>query len=439
MDRSDDAPSAGAKQLGGRGAAPPSALPPASAGGDIGRCTRVERFAIIGATMRILVATTPGVGHLLPLLPLARAARERGHDVRIASGVGLAPVASSAGFELIAVGPSTIDAVVATRPWAREATGRRRAVLTFREVFCGPLASEQTTDLLAALDGWAPDVIVREDMAFAGWLAAARLGVPLATVQVTAWRPRMRDLATEPLGALREGLGLAPDPDLATLYGACLFLARPRSLVDPGAALPAITADLRPVADDDIDTDGTARADLPSDARRRVVVTLGTVNSGRHDVLRPIIDGAVAAGAQVVVALGDDPASLGPVPDGVVVRPYLPMSRLVATADVVASHGGSGTMLAALAAGRPLVIVPLAADQPENADRCAAIGVAVVVEPETLSADAVRTAIETIVEDAAYRRRASDVAAEIAAMPGPEAAVARLERIAAGQVPDRLP
>src|SRR3954468_24785086 len=417
MDRSDDAPSAGAKQRGGRGSAPPSALPPASAGGDIGRCTRVERFAIMGATMRILVATTPGVGPLLPLLPLARAARERGHDVRIASGVGLAPVASSAGFELIAVGPSTIDAFVATRPWAREATGRRRAVLTFREVFCGPLAAEQTTDLLAALDGWAPDVIVREDMAFAGWLAAARLGVPLATVQVTAWRPRMRDLATEPLGALREGLGLAPDPDLATLYGACLFLVRPRSLVDPGAALPAITADLRPVADDDIGTDGTARADLPpSDGRPRVVVTLGTVNSGRHDVLRPIIDGAVAAGAQVVVALGDDPASLGPVPDGVVVRPYLPMSGLVATADVVASHGGSGTMLAALAAGRPLVIVPLpagqpgdgapcAADQPENAGRGAAIGVAVVVEPERLSADAVRTAIETIVEDAAYRRR----------------------------------
>ena len=40
--------------------------------------------------MRILVASSPGVGHLLPLLPVARAAAARGHDVRIAAGASLA-------------------------------------------------------------------------------------------------------------------------------------------------------------------------------------------------------------------------------------------------------------------------------------------------------------------------------------------------------------
>jgi UDP:flavonoid glycosyltransferase YjiC (YdhE family) len=390
--------------------------------------------------MRILVVSTPGVGHLLPLLPLARVARERGHDVRVASGVGLAGIVASAGFELVEIGPPTIDAVVATQPWAPEATGRRRAVLTFREVFCGRLAADQSTDLLAATDVWRPDLVVREDMAHAGWLVAQRLGIPQVTVQVTAWRPRMRDLATEPLGALREGLGLPPDPELATLYGDGLFLARPRSLVDPAAGLPANTAELRPVADDDVDADGASAQDLPDpQGRPRIAVTLGTVNRRRHDVLRPIIEGADAAGAQVIVALGDDPAVLAPVPAGAWVGRYVPMSALVATSDVVAFHGGSGTMLAALAAGRPLLVVPLAADQPDNAERCAAIGVAIVIEPEALSANAVRTAIESILGDPRYRRRASEVAAEIAAMPGPDAAVLRLERIGAGQLPDRLP
>src|SRR4051794_18657689 len=236
--------------------------------------------------MRILVVAAPGVGHLLPMLPLARAARTRGHEVRIASGSSLAPIAAAAGFPFLDVGPPTIDSVARSVPGIQEATGRRRALLIFREVFCGPIAAEQVEGLLQAAGDWRPDLILREDMAFAGWLAAATLGIPQATVQVTAWRPRMRDLAVEPLGRLRERYDLSPDPDLATLYGACLFLMRPPSLRDPDAAVPDMATELRPIADDRYDgTDDLL--DLPdASGQPRVAVTLGTVNSRRHDVLR---------------------------------------------------------------------------------------------------------------------------------------------------------
>ena len=123
--------------------------------------------------------------------------------------------------------------------------------------------------------------------------------------------------------------------------------------------------------------------------------------------------------------LGADPATLGRVPASVD-RPALrPDVDLLPAADLVAFHGGSGTMLAALAAARPMVIVPLAADQPDNADRVEAAGVARSSRSRRLTADAVRLAIEAVLGDPAFRQRAAAVAAEIAAMPGPDAAVDR--------------
>ena len=36
--------------------------------------------------MRVLISTWPAHGHLLPILPLARAAQRAGHEVVVASG-----------------------------------------------------------------------------------------------------------------------------------------------------------------------------------------------------------------------------------------------------------------------------------------------------------------------------------------------------------------
>jgi UDP:flavonoid glycosyltransferase YjiC (YdhE family) len=384
------------------------------------------------APMRILVASAPGVGHLLPLLPLARAARDRGHEVLIAGGASLEPIVAAAGFTLAAMGPATIDEVARTIPGVREVSGRRRAVLVFRGAFCGVIAADMADGIQELSSTWRPDVMIREDMAFGAWVAADRETIPQVTVQTTAWRPRMRDLAGPPLNDLRVRHGLAADPELTGLLGRAFFTTRPPSLRDPGAPFPAGTMELRPIADDrHAGADGADAADPfpPADGRPRVAVTLGTVNAGETEVLRALMDGAVAAGAHVVVALGADPATLGPVPPGVVVEAYVPMSALIPAADLVAFHGGSGTMIAALAAARPMVIVPLAADQPDNADRCAAAGVARVVALEDLSVEGVRAAVEAVATDPAYRRRAAAVAAEIEAMPGPEVAVEWLEAL----------
>ncbi len=388
--------------------------------------------------MRILVASSPGVGHLFPLLPLARAAAARGHDVRIAGGASLAPVAASASLPLHLAGPATIGEVARTLPGIETATGRRRALIVFRGAFCGPIAAGMADDVGDLMAAWRPDVVVREDMAFGAWIAAERAGVPDVVVQATAWRPNMRAVAGEPLQAQRVRVGLPVDPVLAGFDGRLYFTTRPPALRDPSAPYPSTTRELRPIADDRHDgtTDharDTADPFGPADGRPRVAITFGTVNAFETMALRALIDGAVAAGARVVVALGADPATLGAVPAGVDVRAYVPMSDLLPAADVLAFHGGSGTMLAALGAACPMVIVPLAADQPDNADRCVAAGVALVVPRETVTANAVGEAIRAVTTDPSYRRRADDVAAEIAAMPGPDRALEHIEALVANR------
>ena len=147
--------------------------------------------------MRILVSSSPGVGHLLPLLPIAREAAARGHEVLVAVGAGLAPIVQAAGFRHLPVGPATMDEVAASIPDLAGLTGRRRAVAMFQHAFCGAIAAGIADDIRTLADTWRPDLIVHEDLELGSWIVAERQGIPHVTVQATAaparcWPPSPR-------------------------------------------------------------------------------------------------------------------------------------------------------------------------------------------------------------------------------------------------------
>ena len=82
-------------------------------------------------------------------------------------------------------------------------------------------------------------------------------------------------------------------------------------------------------------------------------------------------------------------------------------------ADVVVCHGGSGTTYGALADGLPLVLVPIFADQFENAKRVTAVGAAITVE----GPDAIADGIRAVLGSTSYRDRARAFATEMAETP----------------------
>jgi UDP:flavonoid glycosyltransferase YjiC (YdhE family) len=93
-------------------------------------------------------------------------------------------------------------------------------------------------------------------------------------------------------------------------------------------------------------------------------------------------------------------------------------------------HGGFGTTMTGLAAGRPMVVLPLFADQPYNARRVAAVGAGIVLEGGPAAAGQVGEAVGQVVEERSYAEAAAGIAAEIAALPPASQAVPLIEELA---------
>jgi UDP:flavonoid glycosyltransferase YjiC (YdhE family) len=111
---------------------------------------------------------------------------------------------------------------------------------------------------------------------------------------------------------------------------------------------------------------------------------------------------------------------------------WLPLAPLLARCAAVVCHAGSGTTLAALTAGLPLVLVPKGADQHVNAAACRRAGAARTIALDELTPGAVRAAVRAILTgDASEAAAARRLAAEIAAMPPAAAVAAGLERLVA--------
>ena len=383
--------------------------------------------------MRILFSTNPALGHVLPLLPLALAARGAGHDVAVLGGQSVAGIVEGAGLRHVVGGPPDLPSVFARVPERQGLSGRRLAAATWAHAFGGVIAEALAGALLDLAREWRPDLVVHDDSEQGTWIAAERLGIPHVSLQATAWRGAGVRLSAEPLNRLRTSLGLPPDPALAGWHRHGYLTTRPPALFNPDDPMPAATIPVRPIALDGVGAEMPAWLDGSRAGRARVAVTLGTILPGRLEAMASILDGLARLDVEVVATVGPglDPAELGPRPAGVRVERYLPMSRLLPTCDALVFHGGSGTMLAALADGLPLVLLPSQADQPENADRCEAAGVGIALPPGAQQADDVERAVDAVLSNPGYRDAAARVRAEIEGMPGPADVLPALERLAA--------
>ena len=97
--------------------------------------------------------------------------------------------------------------------------------------------------------------------------------------------------------------------------------------------------------------------------------------------------------------------------------------------DLVVSHAGSGSVIGALAHGLPMVLLPMGADQPLNAARAEALGVAQVLDALEATPAEIQRAAVVVMSEAGYRRNAGLIRDEIRALPGPERAVELIEQL----------
>ena len=132
------------------------------------------------------------------------------------------------------------------------------------------------------------------------------------------------------------------------------------------------------------------------DERPLVVVSLGTTYMQQEAVVGHVAEALSRHEARVLVLTGPElePSEVD-VPEGVVVEQFVPHEAILPEAALVVAHGGTGTLLAALAAGVPVLSLPLGRDQPANAHRLEQLGLGCALDREASVAeiDAVVTAM----------------------------------------------
>lgn len=377
------------------------------------------------------------MGDFHPLLPLARALAAAGHEVAFACSPSFCPTVEVAGFRCLPAGLDwgAPEAQAAFAPFFALPPGDKQTAWAWRHIFCGLPAERLATDLRALYRSWPFEVVVRESNEFGGYLAAEALGVPHSSVAADPYGsayPR-RHIFAGHLAGLRARLGLVPDPDGDTLYRHLHLACFPPSFVQPDEPVAPTTYNLRRVL-----VDGDGDEQLPDwfdklPPRPTVHATLGTVFHREPALIRAILTGLRDEPVNLVLTVGDDqdPAQYGPQPPSVRIERYLPHGWLLPRCDLVICHGGFNTVMAALSCGLPLVVIPLAADQPHNARRCADLGVGVVVEPAAVTPGTIRDAVLAVLADSRYRDNARGLRAESERLPGPEHGVGLLERLVA--------
>jgi hypothetical protein len=253
-------------------------------------------------------------------------------------------------------------------------------------------------------------------------VAAERLGLPYATVLVIAAGSFVRkQVVGEPLNALRAAHGLPPDHDLTMLSRYLVLSPFPPSYRDPAFPLPATAHTLRPLAPAcrGCVMRGWRLPDVPTSTSRSHVFNL---ESGdlfeRARRLRACPSTSSPPWGEI-----DQPSSGRNRPTHIGISPVGDPAALRGSR----SHGGSGSV------GRAgyglLWSWPHGADQPLNAARCQALGVARVLDAVQATPATVREAVATVLADPAYRRAAERLRDEIAAQPEPAQAGTLLERL----------
>lgn len=306
-----------------------------------------------------------------------------------------------------------------------------QAGAVWSRLFAGQRAERCLPDLIEICAHWQPVLIVREISEFAGCIAAEHLNLPHVAVQVSAFRPWLQQLVSEPLNTLRVAYGLAPDPDLGMLYRHLLLSPLPPSYRAAAGPFPPTTHALRRT-NFNVTVDDELPGWLGSTTRPIVYATLGTAYNRAPGVFDAIISGLRYEPIELVVTVGPglEQADFGPQPDNVHIYQYIPHSLLLPHCDLVLCHGGFGTMLDALGHGLPLVMIPIAADQPDNARQCAEQCVADLIVPGQREPAAIRRAVRRVLSDRHYRDAAGALAAELQALPTPSQVVPLLEQIA---------
>ena len=389
---------------------------------------------------RILITTFGSLGDLNPYCALAAGLRARGHDPIIATSAGYRAKVEALGVGFHPVRPDITE--VATPEMMRRVMHHRMGPeVVVRELFMSRLR-ETLEDTLPAMEG--VDLMIAHSLSYSARLAAELRGVrwistilqPLAflsasevpTMMPGPLFPLVRALGPafgrgiislvrwhvrnwgRPWHELRTELGLRPagDPVIDGQHSPELVLALFSEVFGPRQAdWPTQTKLAGFLFTDDEDAKGGLPGELSrflEEGPAPLVFTLGSaavMDAGLF--FEYSVDAAERLGKRAVLMVGPEPRNHpSRLPKGMIAVPSAPFSLLFPRAAAIVHQGGVGTTAQAMRAGRPMLVMPYAHDQPDNAARVVRLGIARTISRFRYNAHSATRELTRLLEDPAY-------------------------------------
>lgn len=387
-----------------------------------------------------LFAMWEGGGNVPPLLGAARALIARGNVVTVLGDPTIQVEAEHAGCRFTPWRTAPHRTSLAPeedllRDW--ETKNPLEGLRNYRDKFIAGPAGQYAADTLDAIDTLKPDVVVSEYTIFGAFIAAEKRELPAVGLVPNIWplpAPGAPPFgpgflpARSPLGRLRDAffrrmvirifdqavplinetrrkLGLAPVRSFfASLERAEAFLVLTSPTFDfTSAYVPANVRYVGPILDDPDWVTPWAPPWSPDNQNPLVLVGFSSTFQNQGPVLRNVVQALSGLPVRALVTLGEM------LPDGevqssgsVVVVRSAPHSQLLKQAALLVTHCGHGTTMKALAAGVPMVCMPMGRDQDDTAARVVHAGAGIRLKPGA-PAKAIARAVQQVLANDAYR------------------------------------
>jgi zeaxanthin glucosyltransferase len=380
-----------------------------------------------------------GTGHLNPLIALSQELVRRGHKVTFWEKPKVEDRVRRAGLEFVPIcGPKATTSPCAPKPGA----GIRAeiAALRFNVERVIRDIERYLEEAPKALAGAGVNALLINEVALTGPTVAEMLGLPYFLISTTvphhfgwngwswitghrsstscvSWLQsrllelsafRVRGPVRRALDAYRRRNGLGPVREIRKSYPCLAQITQmPQFLELPGIATEANFHYTGPW----ISSEARSQVEFPwesLDERPLVYATLGTTRNFAPAILCMIAEACASLDLQLVIALGNrgEPEHFSNLPGAPIVTKFAPQLDLLKRAQLVISHGGPNTAFETLAEGKPLVVIPLAYDQPAIGARLKRLRAAEVLPAKRLTVQMIRTAVMKVLREPQYREAA---------------------------------
>lgn len=415
---------------------------------------------------RIVLTTFGSLGDLHPYLAIGLGLQARGHRAVIATSGTYRQKIEELGLGFHPVRPDVPDNETKAELVRRVMDARTGPEVVIRELVM-PVLRESYADTAAAAEG--ADLIVGHPLTFTARLVSEKTGVPWVSsvlaplsffsvydppvilpnpvflylrflgpllfgplYRLARWRIKSW---TAPWHAFRRELGLSPaaDPLFEGAHSPRLILAPFSPLLGPPARdWPPQTAVTGFAFYDRDGSEGLPEglAKFLDSGEPPLVFTLGS--SAVMDAGRFYEESATAAGLlrrRAVLLVGKEGKNRPKLPEGVVAFDYAPFSELFPRAAAIVHQGGVGTTGQAMRSGRPMLVMPYAHDQFDNAARVVRLGIARSIGRHHYVAGRAVRELRPLLEDPRYQERAASVGRQVQSEDGVAAACAAIERV----------